>query len=87
LVPWLEGKIVPRNQGLIDCPTRKSEELDELRILSASEITSVESLILRLQALSYNDGRCPMYKDEDGNLWDIRFNLSPQIDQDSQEKK
>jgi methionyl-tRNA formyltransferase len=78
-IPWLRGDIVLKNQESRGSPIRKSEELKELRTLSASEITSVENLVLRLQALTYSDGRRPIYKDYEGKLWNIEFRISPHV--------
>jgi methionyl-tRNA formyltransferase len=78
-IPWLRGDITPRIQESRSNPIRKSEELRELRTLSASEMTSVENLVRRLQALTYNDGRRPIYRDDKGRLWNIEFRISPHV--------
>jgi methionyl-tRNA formyltransferase len=78
-VPWLRGNLESKIQESTNFPTRKSEELNRLRTLSASEITSVENLVLRLQALTYNDGRRPIYKDNEGKLWNVEFRISPHV--------
>jgi methionyl-tRNA formyltransferase len=75
LHPWLEGDILPSAQSRISKSVRKSNELDSLRTLHASEVSTFSSFIRRLQALTYSDRRLPFFRDEVGNLWEIDIKL------------
>jgi methionyl-tRNA formyltransferase len=75
LHPWLKGEILPTAQSRNSKPVRKSKELDSLRTLHGTEISSFSSFIRRLQALTYSDGRVPVFRDESGNLWEIDIRL------------
>jgi len=77
LTPWLEGKLVGKDQKSQDFPTRKAAELDKLRKLRPDEILTAEAFLLRLQALTYSDGRYPVYEDHNGKKWEIRIELTP----------
>lgn len=75
LHPWLEGKLLPTAQSRIPKPVRKSKELESLRTLDGTEVSSFSSFIRRLQALTYSDGRVPLFHDELDNLWEIHIKL------------
>lgn len=74
--PWLEGNLAPRAQLTCEARTRKSTELNSMRTIDASEISSFSSFVRRMQALTYSDGRAPRFRDELGTLWNIDFRLT-----------
>ncbi len=76
---WLDEHMIPLPQNSNKFSARKSYELESLRILDCSEVSTCSSLIRRLQALTYSDGRLPIYRDESGSLWDINIKLNKRI--------
>ena len=76
LFPWLEGNLTPKKQKSEKEVDRKSVELENLRILSGEEIGSFDTFLRRIQALSFSDGRSPIYLDETGRRWEIQVRLS-----------
>ncbi len=64
-----------RQQDDIRTLPKKSFELKELQIIDGNETLNVESLIRRIQALTFSDGRRPKLRDKQGNIWNINLSL------------
>ncbi len=66
-------KLIEQNN--LKTAPRKSFELQELQIIDANEMCTTESLIRRIQALTFSDGRRPKLRDKQGNMWTINLSL------------
>jgi methionyl-tRNA formyltransferase len=66
-------KLKPQND--LHTVPRKSIELKEIQVIDANETFNLESLIRRIQALTFSDGRRPKLRDKEGNIWTINLSL------------
>ncbi len=65
-----------RPQEVNNYKPRYSTELENLRIIRADENGSFEGFVRRIQALTYSDGRKPLFEDKQGNIWEIDVKFS-----------
>jgi dTDP-4-amino-4,6-dideoxyglucose formyltransferase len=74
---WVAGRIKGVKQFETDFAAHKSNELESLRVIHAQELGTFEQFLLRLRALSFSDGRKPLYLDDSGSVWEINFSVLP----------
>jgi methionyl-tRNA formyltransferase len=74
--PWISGTLNGREQGNKGTMQHQAREFDTLRVLEENHTATFGEFIRKLQATTFSDGRIPIFKDAEGNLWDITFKLS-----------
>jgi methionyl-tRNA formyltransferase len=74
--PWINGILGVTAQ--LDSPGsfRKSMDLEKIRVLNPSENGTFGEFLRKLQALTFADGRKPLFLDESGKLWKIDVSLT-----------
>jgi methionyl-tRNA formyltransferase len=74
---WLENSISPFKQQDFSSTSHRTKELKNTRVLLESDVLSVGELLRKLQALTFADGRKPMFRDNSGRVWSIEISISP----------
>jgi methionyl-tRNA formyltransferase len=72
---WLKGECPSFPQTKIDATQHKSGDLFKVNIIQENEVATFGDFIRRLQATTFSDGRLPILKDNDNNLWEVRLKL------------
>jgi methionyl-tRNA formyltransferase len=74
--PWVSGTLKGSDQGDESATRHQTQEFDALRIIEENQNSTFGGFIRKLQAATFSDGRMPIFKDTEGNLWDITLKLS-----------
>jgi methionyl-tRNA formyltransferase len=72
---WLKGEIPSFPQTKIEATQHKSSDLIKLNMIQENEVATFGEFVRRLQATTFSDGRLPILKDNDNNLWEVRLKL------------
>jgi len=75
---WVASGIQGIKQAETIFTYHKSNELERLRIIHAQEVGSFEDFLLRIRALTFSDGRKPLFLDDSGRVWEIHLSVLPQ---------
>jgi methionyl-tRNA formyltransferase len=76
LTPWIHQRIDLIEQSEISSPTRKSKDLEVIRVTKSTEVGTFGDFLRKLQALTYSDGRKPLFLDESDTLWQIDVSVT-----------
>ena len=79
---WLNKSHRVSNQSEVSTPSHKSSELEDLRVINSNEMASFGEFVRKIQALTFSDGRKPLFIDESGRLWRIGFSLNSNRDEE-----
>jgi methionyl-tRNA formyltransferase len=74
---WVAGEIKGIKQLETNFIVHKSNDLENLRVFHPQELGTFEEFLLRLRALSFSDGRKPLFLDDSGIVWEINFSVLP----------
>jgi methionyl-tRNA formyltransferase len=74
---WIAGDIKQKRQFEVGSTFHKSYELERLRVIHAQEVDSFEKFLLRLRALTFSDGRKPLFLDDSGKVWELNLSVLP----------
>jgi methionyl-tRNA formyltransferase len=74
---WINGSLEVLEQREFSGVTRKSDELESIRVTKSEEIGTFGEFLRKLQALTFSDGRKPMFIDDSGKLWQIDISITP----------
>jgi dTDP-4-amino-4,6-dideoxyglucose formyltransferase len=74
---WVAGELKGIKQLEPNVIVHKSNDLESLRVIHAQEVGTFEEFLLRLRALTFSDGRKPLFLEDSGSVWEINFSLSP----------
>jgi len=73
---WIAQRMVLVEQPEVSTPTRKSKDLENIRVIKATEVGSFGDFLRKLQALTFSDGRKPLLLDESDTLWQIDVSVT-----------
>lgn len=76
LQPWIRGTLHGNDQQNESATRHQAQELNAMRVVEENQSATFGEFVRILQALTFSDGRAPIFKDTEGNLWDITFKLS-----------
>ncbi len=82
---WINGSMQLIEQTKIQSSAHKSKDLEKIRITNSRELLTFGDFLRKLQALTYSDGRKPLFIDDSGRLWRIDITLT--IDEEYQKGK
>ena len=85
LPSWINRRIDLSEQSEFSGTTRKSKDLENIRVSKSSEVGTFEEFLRKLQALTFSDGRKPLYLDDSGRLWQIDLSLALDGEEDKKE--
>lgn len=74
---WIAGEMKEKKQFDAGSSLHKSHELESLRVIHAQEMDSFEKFLLRLRALTFSDGRRPLFLDDSGKVWELNLSVLP----------
>jgi methionyl-tRNA formyltransferase len=74
---WESEKLIPYRQKSANIKKINSKDLELIRIFQENENGEFGDFLRRIQALTFSDGRVPIYNDLDGKLWKIHLELQP----------
>lgn len=74
---WIAGEIKQSKQFEAGSTFHKSYELESLRVIQAQEVDTFENFLLRLRALTFSDGRKPLFLDHSGKVWELSLSVFP----------
>jgi methionyl-tRNA formyltransferase len=83
---WLSGSIGKVPQLDFPISIHKSADLEKIRVIKSGDTGTFEDFVRKLQALTFADGRKPLFVDESGKLWRINFSLTREGDEYQEEK-
>jgi methionyl-tRNA formyltransferase len=74
---WIERSVEVSDQ--IDLPgsIHTSKELEKVRVINSDDVGTFSEFLRRLQALTFLDGRKPLFIDESDRLWSINISVTP----------
>lgn len=73
---WIRGELVAFPQGELEYSQHTSHELEQLQVIREEEVFSFGDFVRRMQATTFSDGRLPLFQDNFGNIWKVRFKVS-----------
>ena len=76
---WINGAVELKKQPNSTSLTRKSQDLESIRVLKLDEIATFAEFLRKLQALTFSDSRRPLFVDESGRLWKVEVWITPEI--------
>jgi methionyl-tRNA formyltransferase len=79
---WINGAVELTEQSNSVSLTRKSQDLESIRVLKPDEIGTFAEFFRKLQALTFSDCRRPLFVDESGRVWKVEVSLTPEILED-----
>jgi methionyl-tRNA formyltransferase len=74
---WTNRSIKVLGQSEFSGSIHKSKELESIRVMKSDELGTFGEFLRKLQALTFSDGRKPLFIDDSGKLWQINISLSP----------
>jgi methionyl-tRNA formyltransferase len=74
---WINRRIKVSEQSEFSGPTRKSKELENIRVTKLDEVGTFGEFLRKLQALTFSDGRKPLLIDDSGKLWQVSLSVTP----------
>ena len=80
---WINGGAEIKPQPQVNLKPNQSKQLEAIRITEDGELGTFGGFIRKLQALKFSDGRKPVFKDKDGNHWEIDIFMSPVVRDDN----
>jgi methionyl-tRNA formyltransferase len=79
---WLERSIEVSDQPNLSGSIHTSKELEKMRVINPDDIGTFAEFLRRLQALTFSDGRKPIFIDESDRLWSINISVTPYGEED-----
>jgi methionyl-tRNA formyltransferase len=76
LQPWIMGILKGSYQQNEGATRHQAKEFNALRVIEENQSATFGEFVRKLQAVTFSDGTVPIFKDSEGNLWDISFKLS-----------
>lgn len=74
---WIERRIEVSDQADHLGSIHKSKEFDKVRVINSYDVGTFADFLRRLQALTFSDGRKPLFIDESDRLWSINVSVTP----------
>jgi methionyl-tRNA formyltransferase len=74
---WINRSIKVLEQSEFLGSTHKSKELENIRVTKSDELGTFVDFLRKLQALTFSDGRKPLFIDDSGKLWQIDISITP----------
>jgi methionyl-tRNA formyltransferase len=74
---WINRSMKVLEQSEFSGSTHKSKELESIRVMKSDELGTFGEFLRKLQALTFSDGRKPLFIDGSGKLWQIDLSVSP----------
>jgi len=74
---WINDCVDLKQQSAFYGPIRKTKDLENIRVTKSTETGTFDEFLRKLQALTFSDGRKPMYLDDSGRLWRIDISITP----------
>ena len=74
---WINRSMKVSEQYEFSGSTHKSKELESIRVTKSDELGTFGEFLRKLQALTFSDGRKPLFIDDSGNLWQINISVAP----------
>ena len=79
---WIEGSIEVSDQPDLRGSIHTSKELEKVRVINSDDVGTFAEFLRRLQALTFSDGRKPLFIDESDRLWSINISVTPYGEED-----
>jgi methionyl-tRNA formyltransferase len=74
---WIHRSMKVLEQYEFSGSTHKSKELESIRVTKSDELGTFGEFLRKLQALTFSDGRKPLFMDDSGKLWQINISVAP----------
>ena len=79
---WIERSIEVSDQPNLRGSIHTSKELEKVRVINSDDVGTFAEFLRRLQALTFSDGRKPVFIDESDRLWSINISVTPYGEED-----
>lgn len=73
---WIKGECPNFPQNRDEVTQHTTSELFKLKVFQEDEVATFGEFVRRLQATTFSDGRLPTLRDNQGNLWEIKFGIT-----------
>lgn len=74
---WIKGELDAYAQSESKAIRHTSKEIESLQTINENEVSTFGGFIRRLQAITFSDGRLPIFIDNLDNMWEINFHILP----------
>jgi len=74
--PWINGDLKGSDQGCENATYHRAQEFEDLRVIEENQTATFGEFILKLQAATFSNSKKPIFRDAEGNLWDVTLKLS-----------
>ena len=79
---WIKRGIELSDQADLLGSIHTSKELEKVRVIKSDDVGTFAEFLRKLQALTFSDGRKPLFIDESDRLWDINISIRPYGEKD-----